>query len=203
MKIDLDTACVTSISCLSMTGIVLIGGRSRRFGTDKVMARMGGKNLIERVTDIIAPLFSEVILVGHVREGLQGFHIVEDLTPGQGPMGGIRTALSVSKTPHCFVFAADMPNLSRAFIEYMISVTDDHDAVVPIWSKGREPLHAVYHRRILPKVEELLDRQVFRIFDLLSAIDTLIVEEETIRRFTDPALTFANINTMEDLGLTT
>jgi len=44
---------------------------------------------------------------------------------------------------------------------------------------------------------------VFRIFDLLSAIDTLIVEEETIRRFTDPALTFANINTMEDLGLTT
>ncbi len=182
-----------------MTGIVLIGGRSRRFGTDKVMARMGEKKLIERVTDIIAPLFSEIILIGHVREGLEGFHIVEDLTPGQGPMGGIRTALSVSKTPHCFVFAADMPNLSRAFIEYMISVADDHDAVVPIWSKGREPLHAVYHRRILPKIEELLGRQVFRIFDLLSAIDTLIVEEETIRRFTDPALTFANINTMEDL----
>ncbi len=186
-----------------MTGIVLIGGRSRRFGTDKVMAPMGEKILFERVTDIIAPLFSEVVLVGHAREGLEDFHIVEDLTPGQGPLGGIRTALSVSNTPHCFVFAADMPNLSKEFIEYMISVTDDHDAVVPVWSKGREPLHAIYHRRILPKAEELLDKQVFRIFNLLSAIDTLIVEEETIRRFTDPAITFANINTIEDLGLAT
>lgn len=82
---DLDTACATSIRCLPMTGIVLIGGRSRRFGTDKVMARMGEKKLIERVTDIIAPLFSEIILIGHVREGLEGFHIVEDLTPGRGP----------------------------------------------------------------------------------------------------------------------
>ncbi len=200
---ELDTTCVTSISCPVMTGIVLIGGRSKRFGTDKVMVPMGEKILIERVTDIIAPLFSEVVLVGHAREGLEDFHIVEDLTPGQGPLGGIRTALSVSNTPHCFVFAADMPNLSRAFIEYMISVTDDHDAVVPVWSKGREPLHAVYHRRILPKTEEFLDKQVFRIFNLLSAIDTLIVEEETIRRFTDPAVTFANINTIEDLGLAT
>lgn len=186
-----------------MTGIILIGGRSNRFGTDKVMAPMGEKILIERVTDIIAPLFSEVVLVGHVREGLKDFRIVEDLTPGQGPLGGIRTALSVSKTPHCFVFAADMPNLSRAFIEHMISVTNDHDAVVPVWSKGREPLHAVYHRRILPKAAELLDKEVYRIFNLLSAIDTLIIGEETIRRFTDPAVTFANINTIEDLRLVT
>ncbi len=200
---ELDTTCVTSISCPVMTGIVLIGGRSRRFGADKVMAPMGEKILIERVTDIISPLFSEVVLVGHAREGLEDFHIVEDLTPGQGPLGGIRTALSVSKTPHCFVFAADMPNLSKTFIEYMISVTDDHDAVVPVWSKGREPLHAVYHRRILPKAEDLLDKQVYRIFSLLSAVDTLTIEEETIRRFTDPAVTFANINTIEDLGLAT
>ena len=199
----LDTSCVTSISCLLMTGIILIGGRSNRFGTDKVMAPMGEKILIERVTDIIAPLFSEVVLVGHVREGLKDFRIVEDLTPGQGPLGGIRTALSVSKTPHCFVFAADMPNLSRAFIEHMISVTNDHYAVVPVWSKGREPLHAVYHRRILPKAAELLDKEVYRIFNLLSAIDTLIIGEETIRRFTDPAVTFANINTIEDLRLVT
>lgn len=186
-----------------MTGIILIGGRSSRFGTDKVLAPMGEKILIERVTDIIAPLFSEIVLVGHVREGLKPFRVVEDLTPGQGPLGGIRTALSVSRTPRCFVFAADMPNLSRTFIEYMISVTDDHDAVVPVWSKGREPLHAIYHRRILPHAEKLLDEKVFRIFDLLAAVDTLTIEEEAIRRFTDPSVTFANINTLDDMRLAT
>lgn len=177
----------------------MVGGRSSRFGRDKVVASMGEKRLIERVTDVIAPLFSEVILIGHRREGLEAFNIVEDLTPGQGPLGGIRTALTVSGTPHCFVFAADMPNLNRGFIEYMISAADDHDAVIPVWSKGREPLHAIYHRRILPAAAGLLQKSRFRIFDLLSAIDTLTIPEEAIRRFTDPAVTFANINTLDDM----
>jgi molybdopterin-guanine dinucleotide biosynthesis protein A len=185
-----------------MTGTVLIGGRSSRFGSDKVITPMGQRMLIERVTDVIAPLFDEVILVGHRRPGLKAFSIVEDLVPGQGPLGGIRTALSASKTPYCFVFAADMPNLDRSFIEYMISITDDHDIVIPMWSKGREPLHAIYHRRVLPVVEELLENKSFRIFNLLSSVNTLAVPEETIRRYTDPALTFANINTLADLAQT-
>ncbi|HOE71449.1 MAG TPA: molybdenum cofactor guanylyltransferase [Desulfomonilia bacterium] len=186
-----------------MTGIVLIGGRSSRFGSDKVVTPMGEKILIERVTDVIAPLFEDVFLIGHRREGLEAFNIVEDLIPGRGPLGGIYTALSVSETPHCFVFAADMPNLSRDLIEYMISVSDDHDAVVPVWSKGREPLHAVYHRRILPIIADLLQKNAFRIFDLLSGVDTLIIPEKTIRQFTDPAVTFANINTLADMQLAT
>ncbi|MFY9397717.1 MAG: molybdenum cofactor guanylyltransferase [Desulfomonilia bacterium] len=183
-----------------MTGTVLIGGKSSRFGRDKVVTPMGERMLVERVTEVIAPLFDEVILIGHRRPGLEAFSIVEDLVPGQGPLGGIRTALSVSKTSHCFVFAADMPNLDRSFIEYMISVSGDHDIVIPVWSQGREPLHAIYHRRILPVVEELLESGTHRIFDLLNSVNPLVIPEEIIRRYTDPAVIFANINTLSDLA---
>lgn len=182
-----------------MTGIVLIGGKSRRFGKDKVIARVGEKTLVEHVTDIITPLFDEVILIGHKRDRLEPFKIVEDVLPGCGPLGGIYTALSVSPTPQCFVFAADMPNLNSDLIRYMISIANDHDAVIPLWSMGREPLHAIYNKRLLPQVKSLLDRKILRIFELLKNADTLVVPEETIRTFGDPKMIFANINTLQDI----
>jgi molybdopterin-guanine dinucleotide biosynthesis protein A len=183
-----------------MTGFVLIGGRSRRFGKDKVITQVGEKPLVEHVTDVIAPLFDEVILIGRKRDHLGSFKTVEDILPNRGPLGGIHTALSVSPTPHCFVFAADMPNLNPGLIRHMISVSDDHDVVIPLWSKGREPLHAVYNRRLLPLVNSLLEKNIFRIFDILKNADTLTIPEETIRTFGDPEFMFANINTLGDMA---
>jgi len=182
-----------------MTGIVLIGGRSRRFGTDKVVAPVGDKLLIEHVIEVIEPLFEKVLLIGHRRDDLRSLPIIEDLRPGCGPLGGIYTALKTVETRQIFVFAADMPNLNGRFISHMISVSNDHDIVIPVWSQGREPLHAVYHRRILPVVKTLLDEDLFKIFNLLSRVDTRTIPEEDIRKFGMPDKMFANINTLHDI----
>ena len=182
-----------------MTGIVLIGGKSTRFGKDKVVASLGNKLLIEHVIEVIEPIFNEIILIGHKREDLNTFTIVEDLRPGCGPLGGIYTALSAARTPQSFVFAADMPNLNERFISHMISCADDHDVIIPVWSKGREPLHAIYHKRILPVVKTLLDANMFKIYNLLNQVDTLTISEDTIRQFGRPEAMFANINTLHDV----
>ena len=182
-----------------MTGIVLIGGKSTRFGRDKVVASVGNKLLIERVIEVIDPLFEKVMLIGHKREDLNTFTIVEDLRPGCGPLGGIYTALSATGTPQSFVFAADMPNLNERFISYMISCAEDHDVIIPVWAKGREPLHAIYHKRILPVVKTLLDADMFKIYNLLNQVDTLMISEDTIRQFGRPEAMFANINTLHDI----
>ncbi len=184
---------------MDMTGIVLIGGKSTRFGKDKVVASVGNKLLIQHVIEVIEPLFDEVILIGHKREDLNTFTIVEDLRPGCGPLGGIYTALSAARTPHSFVFAADMPYLHERFISYMISCAADHDVIIPVWSKGREPLHAIYHKRVLPVVKSLLDADMFKVYNLLSQVDTLTIPEETIRQFGRPEEIFANINTLHDI----
>jgi len=182
-----------------MTGIVLIGGKSQRFGSDKVVSPVGEKLLVEHVIDVIAPLFDEILLVGHPREPLLGHKIVEDLIPGSGPIGGIFTALTHARSPQCFVFAADMPNLNQAFISHMITLVEEYDIVVPVWSKGREPLHAIYHHRLTGTIEHLLRRGERKIYPLIKEANTRMLDEETIRTFGRPEEIFSNINTQHDL----
>lgn len=184
-----------------MKGIVLIGGKSKRFGKDKVVAKVGGRPLVDHVTEVIQPLFDEVIFIGYKRDNLDSYSIVEDLMPGCGPLGGIYTALKYAKTTHVFVFAADMPNLNGRFISHMISraENEDHDVVIPIWSKGIEPLHAIYHIRILSVVESMLRTETFRIMDMLNKVDVLPIHEDEIRQFGRPEIIFSNINTVDDI----
>lgn len=182
-----------------MTGAILIGGKSRRFGRDKVLSSFRGTPLINHAVEVLQPIFDEVILVGHRRTGLEKYQVVEDIRPGCGPLGGIYTALSSTTAEFCFVCAADMPNMNPDFITHMVSLSDDHDIIMPAWSKGREPLHAMYRRTILPHARTLLDQDVFRIFSLIEKVDTLFITDEIIRRYGDPEVMFSNINTMHDM----
>ncbi len=182
-----------------MTGVVLIGGKSERYGSDKVLSQFKGKPLIGHVVDTIQPLFDEIILIGHKRKDLENFRVVEDIRPGCGPLGGIYTGLMATDAEYCFVCAADMPNLNAGLISHMISQAYGHDIVMPMWSKGREPLHAVYRRSIISAIAALLDRKILKIFSLIEQTDTLFVPEETIRKYGDPAVLFSNINTQRDL----
>jgi molybdenum cofactor guanylyltransferase len=182
-----------------MTGVVLIGGKSVRFGSDKVISQFKGKPLISHVVETIEPLFDEVILIGHKRKYLDGYRVVEDIRPGCGPLGGIYTALLATNAEYCFVCATDMPNLNAGLITHMISQAADHDIIMPMWSKGREPLHAIYRRSIIPTIASLLDHNILRIFSLIELSNTLFIPEETIRLYGDPAVLFSNINTQHDM----
>jgi molybdopterin-guanine dinucleotide biosynthesis protein A len=182
-----------------MIGVALIGGQSRRFGSDKVLSAFRGAPLVEHVVSVLRPLFDDIVLVGHERPGLERFRVIEDIRPGCGPLGGIYTALSATGAESCFVCAADMPNLNSGLIAHMVSLTGTHDIVIPTWSKGREPLHAIYRRTVIPHAEALLARDEFRIFSLIETVDTLFIPEEEIRRFGEPGVLFSNINTMHDM----
>lgn len=181
-----------------MTGAVLIGGKSRRFGRDKVVARVRDKPLIEHVIAVIAPLFEELVFIGHKRDDLQNLRIIEDIVPGCGPMGGIYTALSMAQTEACFIFAADMPNLNPDLIRAMIARFAGQDVLIPAWSKGIEPLHAIYNRRILPLLPPQLEKGWLKIERFLEQLSVERLDEEFLRRFGDPAVMFANINTPHD-----
>jgi len=182
-----------------MTGVVLIGGKSRRFGEDKVLIEFNGIPLVEHVANTLRPLCDEIVLVGHRRKGLEQYRVVEDIRPGCGPLGGIYTALSTTGAEFCFVCAADMPNMNQDLISHMMSLSGDHDIIMPTWSQGREPLHAIYRSTVVPHAEALLVQDTFRIFSLINRVNTLFITEETIRQYGDPGVMFSNINTMDDM----
>lgn len=75
-------------------GAVLAGGQSRRFGSDKALALLGGKPLIEHVLAALAPQVDALIICGRVHPGVRS---VPDLpAPGLGPLGGLNAALALA-----------------------------------------------------------------------------------------------------------
>jgi molybdenum cofactor guanylyltransferase len=181
-------------------GVVLAGGRSSRYGSNKALAEVDGVPLIQRVVAVLKPIFQHVYIVTNSpgEYAFLGLPMFQDLIRGLGPLGGIYTALRSMPESRGFFAACDMPRLSGRLIRHMVDQAWDADAVVPRISGMFEALHAVYGRGCLPAIEALIDSrcsQVIRFFDMVSV---RYLEEEEIRRY-DPALeSFFNINTPAD-----
>ena len=97
---------------LDFAGAVLTGGASRRMGTDKALVEVDGRALALRVADALrAAGASRVVAVGGDLERLQalGLEAVPDLHPGEGPLGGILTALAATDQDVVVVLACDLP----------------------------------------------------------------------------------------------
>jgi molybdopterin-guanine dinucleotide biosynthesis protein A len=98
-----------------------------------------------------------VVLVGNPKVAARSaFPAIPDLYPGEGPLGGILSALGQTTADWNIVVACDMPELTARFLITLIEAAErsDADALVPTRPSGRlEPLCAVYHRRALPGLE--------------------------------------------------
>jgi molybdopterin-guanine dinucleotide biosynthesis protein A len=182
-----------------ITAAVLIGGRSRRFGRDKVVEPLGGVMLVEMVISVLRPLFSEIVLIGHARHAISGYKTLPDMVPGCGPLGGIYTALVYSGNPYCFIFAADMPNLNTGLIRYMAGLKEKADIIIPQVPKGLEPLHAIYSKTAVPVIKDLLTKREFKILNLIGQMKTEYIGYQTIKDFGEPLRIFSNINSLSDI----
>ena len=77
-------------------GVVLAGGQSTRFGSDKAMAELGGRTLLARAFDTLSGFCEMVIVAG--RERGPGHHCVPDWPhDNMGPLGGIAAALRFAR----------------------------------------------------------------------------------------------------------
>lgn len=142
----------------AVTAAVLAGGRSRRFGSDKLAAHLEGRPLLEHAVDAVAALAGEVlVVVGRERAsaamtGLQPrrdrqVRIVADREPAGGPAAGLRTALELAREPTLLVVAGDMPRLAPAVLELLVrtlAAADPGivDAVVLAYRGRMQPLPA-------------------------------------------------------------
>lgn len=140
-----------------LTGVVLCGGRSRRFGTNKAFAAYEGEHFLERILAVMRRVFRQVLIVANEPERFDGFSapVVRDILSYQGPAGGIVTALHHVRTPGIFVVACDMPLLTDAVILYLLNEDDGSPLVAYCCENGVEPLCAIYR---LPLLSLLVDR---------------------------------------------
>jgi molybdopterin-guanine dinucleotide biosynthesis protein A len=76
-------------------GVVLAGGQSTRFGSDKALAELGGQTLLTRAFDTLTGMCELVVIAG--RERGPG-HVIPDWPhPNMGPLAGIAAALRLAR----------------------------------------------------------------------------------------------------------
>jgi len=76
-------------------GVVLAGGQSTRFGSDKALAELGGRTLLARAFDTLTGYCELVVIAG--RERGPGRCIPDWPHPGMGPLAGIAAALRLAQ----------------------------------------------------------------------------------------------------------
>jgi len=191
-----------------LRGVVLAGGRSRRFGDrDKALARFDGRTLVSRAADAVAPLGVDppFVAVGTAsRRALLGSGIDRPVEyvfdpPGiGGPVGGILAAARVTEADRLAVVGCDMPLATTEAIRWLAGQSADADAVVPVDDGGElQPVFAVYRTTAVTAAESRLTSAA--LFGLLDELDVhrVPVESAPAELRVDQALT--NVNTPADL----
>jgi molybdopterin-guanine dinucleotide biosynthesis protein A/rhodanese-related sulfurtransferase len=124
-------------------GVVLTGGASRRFGSDKAMALIDGVPMVVRVVAALRAAGAEsVATVGGSDRGVDVPHR-SDLYPGDGPLGGLLTAFAHARTDVVMVAACDLPDLDGPTVRAVVAGMGTADAAVATTDR-LEPLCAAY-----------------------------------------------------------
>lgn len=191
----------SSLPTLKATGVLLAGGKSSRMKKNKAFLEINGKGLAERTLEVLQSVFSEVIISTNTPEYFTqfGLPIVQDEVLGRGPLEGIFQGLKRAAYESVFFVACDMPFLRGDLIRQLEPWIWNYDIVVPKLKTGLHPLHAFYHRRCLPTIENHLKDGRLKIRELYSVCSVKYVGEGELGEFPNLTEVFCNLNTPEDL----
>jgi len=189
-----------------LTAVVLAGGKSSRFGSDKASALLRGRPLLQWVLDAVGQVCEAVVIVKARGQVLPDatcdvpMTVVEDLYEAQGPLAGLVAAFEAVDTPLAFATSCDSPLTEPALIRYLASRAADSDVVCPLVDGHPQPLVAVYRAAAcLPVFRENVERGQFGSWSPRGARRKTVDREEAATA--DPRLrTFLNANTPERLA---
>ena len=184
-----------------MTGIILAGGKSKRMGGNKAFIDVGGIPLFERVYRVFKEIFSEIIIVSNDTRPFERYEarLQKDIISNKGALGGLYTGLFHSSSYHAFCTACDMPLLNPWVIKYMTEERDEYDVIVPKTHDGLHPLHAIYSKRCLNPMRQLLNGDDLRIVNFFHQVRVRYIEEMEIRELDPHMRSFINVNTEEEM----
>ncbi len=170
----------------TLTGVLLVGGASRRFGAPKALARLGDETLAARVWRTLGECCSERIAVGKRDDALDlPFPIVDDGTDVRAPLAGVVAGLRNARSGLCVFCPVDTPLVTAEALRALAGTCAD----VAIPHTG--PLPGAYRKSALPVLERRLAEGRLALRDAVEELDTRVVE-------LDPAQ-LVNVNTVADL----
>jgi molybdenum cofactor guanylyltransferase len=200
---------MTVVEPLVVSGIVLAGGRSRRFGSDKLAARVGAGTLLDRSVAVVASIATDVVVVvaprnDRVLAPISGaLRIVADPEAHGGPLVGLLTGLEAVDQPLVVVVGGDMPDLRPDVLRLLIRtlaseptigavVLRSRGALVPLPAAVRTGAATDWTRRLVGDGER-------RLRSLFERLPTRILEEGEWRPMDPDGETLRDVDRPGDL----
>jgi molybdopterin-guanine dinucleotide biosynthesis protein A len=174
----------------SVTAVVLCGGESRRFGSDKTRADLSGRTLLDHLLDDL-PVDWPVICVGPQRPTSRPVRWVREEPPGGGPVAALAAALPEVRSPTVVLLGGDMPYAGPAAVRLAWALAEGSDAdgsrlpeaVVARDGDGRvQPLLAAYRRDALDHAlpEPAAGAALMRLLDALRVETVLVTAPDSL-----------------------
>ena len=202
---------------MSLFGFVQAGGGSTRFGSDKALVEFGGKTLLAWTVELVAAVCGETKIVAASGKYTDApALILADQWPGQGPLGGILTALqsinerlrSSSAMPasnhprdsYALILSCDMPFLKREWLAYLCdrAVNSNAQVIVPQSVNGLEPLCACWRTDAALTIQTAFDSGVRKVTEAMKRLSMEVLDESAWKRFDSDGRLFWNMNTTAD-----
>ena len=189
----------------NILGVILAGGKSRRFGRDKTSVKLGDKTLIEHTISKIEKNFHEILIISNSERKLNNknnIYLIKDLIEGHlGPLIGVLSAMDwIEKNNKNYKWIATFPS-DTPFFEYnLIKKLKDHQIKSSkklFFIKSANKRHNIFGLWSMELKETLLKdiNSGFRkVEDWANKIGSEIIEINS-----DNDYNFLNINTKEDL----
>ncbi len=191
----------------NVRGFVLAGGGSRRFGRDKALVEFDGEPLIARLSRILqTATAAPVRIIGDAAKYSQiGVECIADRWPGEGPLGGIITALQASddsakRDSWSLIIGCDMPFLTSEWLRHITerAMASRAEIVVPESNYGLEPLCACWRASAAPTLTRAFESGVRRVTEAMKQLPMEVLDAADWKRFDNFDRLFWNMNTPAD-----
>ena len=170
-----------------LTGVLLVGGASRRFGSPKALARYNGTTLAEHAWGLLGAACNERLAYGKAGDELGlPFPVRDDAIDVRAPIAGVVAGLRAATNDTCVFLPVDAPLVTAEVMRELGEACAD--AAVP--TSG--PLPGAYSRRALPLLERRLEAGELALRDALEELDVVEVEVDLVL--------LANVNAPEELA---
>jgi molybdopterin-guanine dinucleotide biosynthesis protein A len=178
-------------------------------GQDKGLLEFDGVPLVVHTARLLKPLVASVTVVGSPpRYAAMGLRAIADCGVAnrgskgirRGPLAGIAAALTATRLPWNLIVACDLPYLSGAWLDWLLSraIRSRAQVVIPRTVRGLEPLAAVYRRECGTAIATALARGERKVTDVIEGLRLEVVQQREWRRLDPSALVLKNMNTPGD-----
>lgn len=175
-----------------VVGAILMGGKSRRFGSDKALADIDGRPMGARIADVLRQAgLDPVVAVGGDAGGQLGLVTIPDRRPDAGPLAGLASVLGWAGRGGVVVVPCDHPTLAIADVEALIHAfrADPDRPAVGVVNDAAQVSIACWPAGLGRQVQRLLDQGEHRFRGALELLEPQLVtiSEASARDADDPA----------------